>query len=638
MRGRGIPVSLCLVSVLLTAAIGASPLAVTGAGLGEATLSAGIENVQAPPGPASSPIVGFLASTEVQNPPAETVTARNLISPSVDLDVDQLPSVNANVPYRTFWTTSVDFRPGFQVHNTGGHVPSVYGTVDVGTPVHEGDTKRVAVGLGPSEPLFPPRQTTSGGELAWEAVEPVRLQASTDVGSPDGGRQAAQTTAVGFMATLRVDGGGLTAEDDVVSPTLDVAIPNFDPSVFTFTKPITLPKIDHEATYDVSQDEDGTAHVRIQVSVGEGSEWPRSGDEDPSGTWKLRIRVAGTGQDTAAQTTATSASALHVLDLGPRMPGTRTQVIPSEGEARTIEPGPHARIAATDDGRIEEIQVDPWPRSQATSQESPGASQAASAASAGQCTEGIKTPAHAEFLPEGQIALTAKEPGIYAVCMEGEDVGEIGLASVTVDGEVHVPELVDPAAAVYKRSFGTENNPGAQLTVVMEATAGPVAFEAHFVGVHWGDPGIRPWLWDMHALDGNDHTVQFNWLADPDPGANERFLVAGEVPQLIEGPIASEGLAQAITGNPHEVVADGPLTAELRPALAKSAYLFARHEGGDAVDLLAPPLDRTVPPEPLLGQDVATIWPTIEAGTHNSWPYGLGDAYAIPFVWTVSGL
>lgn len=638
----------CVLSLVLIAVGGFVLLSMATGGLAQAPVSAEIEDVQAFPGPASSPLVGFHASTEIQNPPAEPLAPRNLISPTATLDVDQLDDVDEDVPYRTYWTSSVRPRPatglGFQVHNDGAHVQSAYGTVDAGTPVHEGDSKRVAIGVGPSGPLFPPREATSGGELGWEQVEPVRLQPSGNVSSADGNSRAAgQATAIGFMATLRVDGGGLTPDEDVVSPILDVPIPRFDPSVLTFTRPTSLPQIDQSMAFNITQTEDGTTHIRIQVGVGEASRWPQSTDEGSTGTWKFRIRVAGVGHETPADGADASTSAIQrdVLELGARPPGTQTHVVPDKGSARVIEAGPHAEIIATQDGQIEEIHAADWgqPAPQAEREPSgPGALRTSSATE--RCEQGFLTPSHAGFLPEGQMGLRLEDPGIYSVCMQGEDVGEIGLPFVTVDGDVHAPDFVEPASAILARSFGEQEAAGSQVTVVTQGTAGPVSFVARFIAIHtpWGGSTVYPWLTDMHVLDGQDHTVQFHWLADPDPGSNERFLVGGEVLQPLEGPIPSDAFSQTLAGRPHEIVADGDLTARLDPGSFQEGFLFAREPAEDELELLPPPLQRTTPPRPVLGEDVATNWPTSEGGTHSSWPYGQGDSYPFPFLWSVAGL
>lgn len=626
-RARELAVLLCA-GLLTVPAVGA-PTAPQ-----EARMTAGIADVQTTPGPPTASVVGYLVSTTVEAPPNQRVARSNLISPTATLDVDRLAGVADDVPYRSAWTASVRPRwpagSGFAVHNGGAHNLTAYGTADLGTRVNDGDRRAVAVGAIPSDPTFPPRNVTSGGELSWQDPGLVRLHPRTRYTTPTGSTETAEAVAVGFNAVLRVDGGGLVADEPVGAPTLDVTIPDFDPTIVTFTYPTDLPRIERSQRFDVEQTGNGT-RVRIDVTVEPGSRWPRSGNETPSGTWKYRIRVVAVGH--AADGSQGTSGAASVLDLGPRGPGTETRVVTEAGAPRTVDAGPRARVVATPDGSLASLRERSWP-SPATPRSS-----AQGEVEGDRCTSGALTPPHADLLPEGEMGLSARPGGrLFGVCMHGRQVGEIGVPFVEVDGQVHEVDMVPETPAVFRRSFGDATNPGTHLTVQQTGRAGPVALEVRFVAIDWGGPVVYAWWTDVHALDGRDHRVTFPTLADPDPGPSERFLAFGEAPKTVEGPVASERFTQTIADRPHEVTSAAGPTALLHPLTPTPLHVVRRDGDHLSGHPLPAPIGHTTPPEPLAGEDVATLWTGTMAGTHDRWPHGEGRLSPAPFLWAGEGV
>lgn len=620
------------------------------------TLEASNTDVQAPAGPASAPLLGYLATGTVQAPEGEGAVHGNLISEETPLDTSSFQTIPASVAYRTYWSAWTQPRSyagaGFQVHTFGSQPPSTYATVDAGTPVQDGDFKQVAIGKAPSDPLFPPRETTEGGQLSWEPVDPVRLEPRTTYHGPGPAPAlTGQAVAVGFMATLRVDGGGLNATENVTSPTLEVVIPNFNVSIAAFTSLTDLPQIERVQRFGLHDTEDGGERFTFQVTVEEGSQWPESGDELPTGTWKSRIRVVAVGHSTEGSSASQQAShgTVDVLQLGPRSLGTETRVVPARGTPRTIDPGPSARIEATPEGQLVDLQTTPWPLDppalDAPTPASPGllglgatsTTASVSTDSTPTCPGGQPTPPHAAFIDEGRMSLSpAPQPGLLDVCSQGHQVGQIGLPVVEVDGQVHAPEM-EGQPNWWTRSFGDEGASGTQLTGGLQGTAGPVAFELWVTAIDtpWGPATVYPWIQDVHALDGQDHTIRLGIMADPDVGAGEQFLALGEVPQLVEGPVANEPLSQTLAGQPHEVTAGGELRAQLTALDWTPLHVVA--DDGDPGTVF-PTQNPGGSPELLTGGDVATFWPANLAGTHETWPYGEGSLAPIPFTWgTVDG-
>lgn len=592
------------------------------------SLSASIEDLERAKAPGADPLIAYTARFEAHGEDASRA-ATDAVSPTDRFRPAVLEGIPAGTPYEWMFRAWSVPRPAAGIAwNTGGAIQHwAYAAADAGTPLADGDTKEVAVAaLGP-DPLYPPATTQGGGEIQWTRTDPLSKLATTHYQTPPVGPLRHAETAVAFATpTLAVSAPGIAPEETLVIPNRTLVVPDLDMSMAATVYPAAPPGVDLSLDVTYEDVDTGPTYVNISGTIEPGSTWPASGQDGGHPTWIHRIELAIVGQpvdDGGTSSSPPPSPAARTLQLGPRLPGTRTLLTVEEtGETRPVPAGPGATVTGQAGPDIQ-VHAETW--SVGSAPGLPSSPSQSSAGLDGSCGSEYVSPARGESLSRGLVRFNLTNAGIEASCLDGQTVGGVHLAQVTVDGRAHRILPVGESPVVKAKPGGAR--------IVLHHQAGPIELESElFVFSFAGQLYLRPLQWDVHALDGREHSVELNWNVDPDPGPGERLLVEGQVPQRIEGPVPTEPVTDTSRLVPHVIEADDGRSLSFfalnqRTPIAIDRPANRQETSGPA---LAAHLQPAVPPE-RLEDDVALIQPARYAGTHMAWPHG-GQASELSFL------
>lgn len=560
------------------------------------------------------------------------------VSDTRTLQPAEVPGADEDTPYQ--WL----FRAGPTVQGAHGttiepgagyaHEAWYYGGLAETSYVKAGESMENLVGVNAPGPMFPPREVTSGGQLVWEDLAELTYELETTDWNPETEEwETATSTATGFAAVLRVDGGGLVADEDVTSPELRIPISDEDfVGSATTLRPTTLPGVDYEVTSGFVDQPDGGEAYSLQVTVEEGSQWPESGDEAPGGTWKLVIRgVAMSYPDTRTHEELDRQQAVQ-LELGAVPPGTDAVLETTDGRTRALPASSGLTFEASPDA-VEVLEHRPWPKPSDRATKSPASSTAT--ATEADCGETFESTAHADLQADGELAFDLSEDGTIAenVCVRGTPVGSFGLPSVEVDGEVYEPDLVEDRPQIRERHYMTSEGYGTQYVVTFRAHAGPIAYTAMLpLDADETGSGFLLQIQDFHALDGNHHEIRFVWAMDADAGPDETFHAYDEAPMRTEGVVAEPGPGAGMAASHQHTIRSeqAGIQHSFEPATPAALTVFSEEGLEESLPAstpfpATPPEALAAPPEPLVERDVAFLAPHPMEGAYMDWMTNRGN-------------
>lgn len=568
------------------------------------------------------------------------VNPTSAVSDTSTLEPADVPGVDDETPYQWLFRAAPTVRGdhGTTIEPGAGftHHAWYYGGLAEGSYVKAGESMDNLVGVNAPTPLFPPREVTSNGELAWEDVADLTYDLETTEWDPENGVwETATSTATGFAAVLRVDGGGLVAEQDVTSPELRIPISDGDfVGAATTLRPTDLPGIDYDIDTGFVDDPDGGESYKVQVTVEEGSRWPESGDEAPGGTWKLVIRgVAITFPDSETHEELDNQGGIQVA-LGAIPPGSQAQIETTDGRTETLPTSAGLGFEATPD-TVEVLEHTPWPKP--SEQRTEPLSERTVSQAGEDCGDEYASTAHADLQAAGDLTFDLEaSSGTVAedVCIRGTPVGSFGLPSVEVDGQVYSADLVGEEPQVRERHYMTSEGYGSQFVLTFLAEAGPITYTALLpLDADESGSGFLLRIQDFHALDEQRHEIRFVWAMDADAGPDETFLAYDEAPMRTEGivPEPGPGAALALGSQQHTVVSEQTGVQHTFEASTPADLTVFAADGLEALlpaPAALPPLPpeaHAAPPEPMVDSDVAFLVPHPMEGAYQGWLTNRGN-------------
>lgn len=617
--------------VLLTPALPIGSTSSPASSTTGAELTTTLEEIQSDPAPGPDRMLSFTERIQASVDTTATTLADDLVSPTAYLDPGSLDGIPEASQYDWIFRSYADLNAGGYAFNTGdAHLLWAYGAADAGSPVTDGDTKDIAVAHVPETPLYPPEPVDGTGEVSWETVETLRYEPGFSYKDANGQEAVSGGSITAFLApTLRVDAGGLDTDEAIQIPEKTITVPALDMSFAVTGFPGSPPgtSLDVDVSYD--DDDDGPVDIHLSGTIGADSQWPDSGYEDGRSTWTytLLIGIPGSPVDegdipVSASQTSTGfgeEQVSNVLEIGPRGPGTLTELVIDDGPRQTIEPGPRAKVQAIG----EDVSVDSlaWPGAGDTGGDDVGLQSTTAASQA--CGTDYATPGRGNTAP-GKIGFNVSSTILEDVCMDGQRLGDVGLAYVEVDGEPVESEFVGPGPA----TTGT----GSAAGVDYHVRAGPVEISADLY--MWALPSggqAFPYVWDFHATDSTEHTVRLVWLADGDPGPEEQLFLEGTVQMDEEGIAATDVISHQAHIMPHEIRASNGEAVQFLSWHNDEPVAFDRDGEGQPMDAPASELGHVLPPESLEDSDIAFLQPTVYMGTHMDWPHGMYNQNLLTF-------
>lgn len=605
----------------------------------ETPLESRIQEIRTDPGPEDDARVAtFVGETTYTG--SGPVNAAPAVSDTRTLEPEDVPEAAGETPYQYLFRAAPVVRGthGTTLQPAAGftHHAWYYAGLAEASYVRAGESMENLVGVTAPEPLFPPRGVSEGGQLAWEDVEDLTSDVETTEWDPESETwETASSTATGFAAVLRVDGGGLVAEGDVTSPELRIPIGEEFSGLAATVRPTALPGVSYDIDSGFATEADGSSYYSLQVTVDDGSRWPESGDEAPGGTWKLVVRgFAMTWPDSTTHEELDRPARIQA-ELASVPPGTNGVIETTDGDR---EPLPNAAGIGFEAGpeTVRVLDHTPWPtpseRSDETGAEGSGVSPSSEA-----CGTDHRSPAHADLQDEGALSfdLSASSTSAEDVCIRGTPVGSFGLPAVEVDGQLHFPSLVEDAPQIRDRHYVTSEGYGTQAVLTFLADAGPIRYTATLpLDADESGGGFLLSIDDFHALDGHRHDIRFVWAMDADAGPGERFHAYDEAPMLTEGVLAEPGPGAALAvGSQQHTVTSGQADVDHTFEAATPAALTVVAEEGleelfpTTVGLFPvfPPEALAAPPEPLVDRDVAFLAPHPMEGAYQGWMTNRGN-------------
>ncbi len=615
-----------------------------------ASLNSQIHDVRTDPSPVGPSIFTFVGESTYAGPEEVQATAGPMVSETAELDTADLDGADEDTPYRYLFRAAPTVRGEHGSTVTPGagfaHDAWYYAGLPEGSYVHDGESMQSLVGVTTPTPLFPPRDVTTGGELAWEAAESLTYDLETTDWDPENEAwETAHATATGFSAVLRVDGGGLVAEDDVTSPVLRIPLADGFSGLASTVRPTALPGVSFDVDSGFATDPDGSSYYEIQVTVDEGTQWPESGDEAPGGSWKLVVQGFAMTWPTFTQDTAdnleTSQGAIQA-DLGPIPPGLQGTLETTTGLEKTLPQTSALTFSIGEDEELRLHHYEPWPEP-STEADHGGASLDASDEA---CGTQHQAPAHAGGLDEGAVSFDLSQDGTIAedVCVRGVPVGSFGLPLVEVDGIPYAPELVDGAPEVRAYHYETDDRSGAQLVLTFRAAAGPVEYTATLPLDARLDAdnaealsGFLLSIQDFHATDQQRHEVRFAWTISPDAGDEEAFQAYGEQALETESIVPNPGQGGNLAIGSHAHTITGTGATHTLDAYAPTGIVVTNQASLVPSPVVpVPPEAHIVPPEPL--EDVSLLAPHPMEGAYMGWMDTRGNLVDRAFYEDPSGL